>query len=394
MGSGNSIRLGNIFGIRIGVDPSWFIILFLLIWLLSDYYEDALPGASMLTSYALAAASALLFFFSIVLHELGHALVAIRNKIGIAGIDLWLFGGVAKMNRDTTSPGVEFRIAAAGPVVTLLIVALCGALGASLAGWDKFSAAMEFDPAALDSGSLAMLAYLASVNAIVFIFNMIPAFPLDGGRIARSIAWKITGNRSSATRFAATMGRGFAYFLIGIGIIAVVKPDIIGYRVDLIGGIWFVFMGFFLNQAAKSAEQQDRLTSKIEGVTVADVMDREPVAVSAQMPVSEAYDHFFLRYRYPWFPVIDGLGHYVGLIDSARIETLPEGDSQGKTIEEIMRSDNEGEFKVEQDEPLESLLGNTGIQKLGALIAVDGSGQMRGLVTIDDVRRALTGVVL
>src|SRR4051795_3323207 len=131
--SGRSIPLVRVFGIRVGVDPSWFLALFLFIWLLTGYYQDAIPRGSDTGAFGLATASALLFFLSILLHELGHAWVAIRNRIPIAGIDLWLFGGIAKMTRDTPSPGVEFRVAIAGPLVTLMIIVLCAGIG--IAGW-------------------------------------------------------------------------------------------------------------------------------------------------------------------------------------------------------------------------------------------------------------------
>src|ERR671936_2420514 len=141
--SGRSIPLGKVFGIRIGVDPSWFLALFLFIWWLTGYYQD-IPGNGNSTAFVLATASALLFFGSIVLHELGHALVAIRNRISIAGIDLWLFGGIAKMTRDSDSPGAEFRIAVAGPVVTLLIACLCAGLALLVGSADELWSAMRF----------------------------------------------------------------------------------------------------------------------------------------------------------------------------------------------------------------------------------------------------------
>ena len=147
---GRSIPLVRIFGIRIGVDPSWFLALFLFIWWLSDYYQDAMPGDDS-SAFVLATVSTLLFFLSILLHELGHAVVAIRNGIAIAGIDLWLFGGVAKMSRDTQSPGVEFRVAVAGPLVTAVIAIVCAGLGILVAGgWDDFGNAAAFDAQGTD----------------------------------------------------------------------------------------------------------------------------------------------------------------------------------------------------------------------------------------------------
>ena len=154
----------------------------------------------------LATISALLFFLSILLHEFGHAIVAIRNGIPIQGIDLWLFGGVAKLGRDSDSPGVEFRVAVAGPIVTLVIAAVCMGLGALISSPEEVLDSSRFEDST-SGATLAVLGYLASINIIVLVFNLIPGFPLDGGRIARAIAWKITGDRNRATRFAGTLGR-------------------------------------------------------------------------------------------------------------------------------------------------------------------------------------------
>jgi Zn-dependent protease len=184
---GNSIQLGRVFGIRIGVDVSWFFVLFLIIWSLSGYYQDLFPGDDT-KAFMLAVVSALLFFLSILLHELGHAVVALRNGIPILGIDLWMFGGVAKLGRDTDSPGVEFRVAVAGPLVTLVIAALCFGAGTLLSSSGTVLDGSRFETAG-QSGTVAVLGYLATVNVFVLAFNLIPGFPLDGGRIARAIAW-------------------------------------------------------------------------------------------------------------------------------------------------------------------------------------------------------------
>ena len=382
MGRGNSIRIANVFGIRIGLDPTFFLVLALIIWILSDYFRNVMPDSTTLSTYLLATASALIFFLSIVLHELGHAVVAIRNKIGISGIDLWMFGGVAKMTRDTDSPGVEFKVAIAGPIVTLLITALCVAIGILVAGWDDFLAAMRLDPDALNSGGLAMLAYLASINFIVFVFNLIPAFPLDGGRVARSIAWKILGSKGRATRFAAQMGRAFAYIMIAIGIWRFVLGDVIS-------GLWLAFLGFFLNQAARSAAHQSIVSSKIEGITVADVMDSDRVPIYSGTSVEEAERKYFSRYPYPWFPVVTGGQLYLGVLDRNQIDALSTTEMGVTTVDEIMTKDAEGQLRIDEDENLESLLGNQALGRIGALFAVDAAGQLRGIVTIDDISRAL-----
>jgi Zn-dependent protease len=178
---GGSFQLARVFGIRIGIDVSWFVILFLIIWDLSGYYEDAAPGSN---AFALAVLSALLFFLSILLHELGHALVAIRNGIPILGIDLWLFGGVAKLGREADSPGVEFKVAVAGPLVTVAIAVLCFVLGALVSGMSDAFQSAQFDES-VGGATIAVLGYLTFINVVLLGFNLIPAFPLDGGRIAR-----------------------------------------------------------------------------------------------------------------------------------------------------------------------------------------------------------------
>src|SRR6266550_4200133 len=176
---GRSIKLARIFGIRIGVDASWFVFLFLVIWLETGYYRDQFPGHAS-KAFGLAVLSAFLFFLSILLHELGHAAVALRNGIGIAGIDLWMFGGVARMRRDSTSPGVDLAIAVAGPLVTLLIAALCFAIGAGAVGVHDFIDVVRYHAVSPSAGT-AVVADVGRINAILFVFNLIPGLPLDGG---------------------------------------------------------------------------------------------------------------------------------------------------------------------------------------------------------------------
>jgi Zn-dependent protease len=386
---GRSIPLVRIFGIRIGVDPSWFLALFLFIWWLTDYYQAAL-GSNDGGAFALATISALLFFLSILLHELGHAVVAIRNGITIAGIDLWLFGGIAKMSQDTSSPGVEFRVAIAGPVVTFFIAILCAGLGILAAGGpNEYWNAIAFDTQGTAGGFVAMMAYLASINLVLLIFNLVPAFPLDGGRIARAIAWKVTGDRTRATNFAATLGQGFSYVLIGAGVAGLLGATLPGLgKVDFVGGLWFIFIGMFLGQAARSATYQNAVLSRIEGVRVADVMDAEPVAIPGDMTIRDALHEYFLRYRYDWFPVVDDHGRFVGIVDRDRAQRIPEDRQPVFTVREILRSE-EDNLRVRSDDPLETLLGRQALMRLGALMAVDDGGHLQGVVTWDHVRRAL-----
>jgi Zn-dependent protease len=377
-----AITLFNLRGIRIGVDYSWFLVLFLIIFSLSGFYRDVLGAADdALEPYLLALASALLFFGSILLHELGHAFVAIRRGIGIDGITLWMFGGVARLQRDSDSPGTEFKIAVAGPLVTLAIVVVCVLAGMALSGADEFRDAAVYDDATGASGLAAMISWLASINLLVLIFNLVPAFPLDGGRIARAIAWWRTGDRSRATRFAATLGRGFGYILIGGGAYLFIMGDIVS-------GLWLALVGFILNGAARGAVAQLAITDRIEGVSVGDVMDRQPVAIPERFSVERALDDFFLRYRYPWFPVIDGEARFIGLLDRDTAEEVPAVERSATTVADILARD-EGSLTVADDAPLETVLGNEALRRLGALMAIDREGRLSGVVTVDAVGRAL-----
>ena len=384
---GGSIPLFHVRGIRIGVDYSWFLILFLFIFWLSGFYRDILGTESGDTrAYVLAVASSLLFFASILLHELGHALVALRNGIGITGINLWMFGGLAHMDRDTETPGQEFRIAAAGPLVTLLISVALGTAGVLAAGSEAFADAMRFRGDADTSGVLAMVAWLTSINTLVLLFNLIPAYPLDGGRIARAIAWKRTGDRTRATRFAATLGRGFSYVFIGLGLFMVASGD-------PVGGIWLALIGFILGQAAGAAQVQTSVTSKIAGIKVADVMDREPVAIPEGLSIDQALDEYFLRYRWSWFPVVDAAQRFKGMLERVAIDQLPEGRRVGATVADVLHPDPQGRLHVREDEPLENLLSNETLRNLGALMAVDEGGRLSGVITLEQVTRAVRGAL-
>lgn len=382
----SAITLLRVRGIQIGVDYSWFVILFLLILWLSGFYKDVLGPGEDNTAYVLAVASALLFFASILLHELGHAFVALRKGIGISGITLWMFGGVARMERDSDSPGTEFQIAVAGPVVTALIAALCVAIGVALEGSHNFLEAMVGSTGADTSPVGAMLAYLGSINILVLAFNLIPAFPLDGGRIARAIAWRLTGDRRTATRFAATVGRGFAYLMMAGGLALVLGGDVFS-------GLWLIVIGFVLNGSARGAIMQSEFTKGIDGLHVYDVMDSEPVAIPAELPVERAIDEYFLRYGYAWFPVVDEHGTFNGVLASEQAEGVPEGERPATTIGSLLgdwQAAPEGRaLSISFDSPLEAVLPNQTLRRLGALAAVDADGRLRGMLTADAVGKAL-----
>jgi Zn-dependent protease len=380
---GGSIQLARISGIRIGVDYSWFIVLFLIIWQLTGYYQDVAPGSN---AFLLAVVSALLFFLSILLHELGHAFVAIRNGIPIEGIDLWMFGGVAKLGKDADSPGVEFRVAVAGPLVTVAIAVVCFGLSAAVSSGSDALHSAQFQEN-FTGATTAVLGYLTSINVLLLVFNLIPAFPLDGGRIARAIAWKLTGDRTRATRFAARLGRGGGYLMIGAGV------ALYAITGDFVGGIWLAFIGWFLAGAARSAEAQADFAVRIGHLRVADVMDAEPVAIHESWPLADAEQQFFLRYGWAWFPVVDSSGRLVGVVSREAVESVPAAERPARRVGSVMaRDDGSSGLRVRLDEPLENLLGQEGLGRLGAIMAVDGEGVLRGVVTVDAVRRALQGV--
>ena len=388
MFGGGSIQLARVFGIRIGVDVSWFFVLFLIIWSLSGWYGDLFPGDDT-KAFVLAVISALLFFLTILLHELGHAVAAIRNGIPILGIDLWMFGGVAKLGRDTESPGVEFRVAVAGPLVTLAIGAICFGLGSALASSDTVLHGSRFEDVNM-GGTVAVLSYLTTVNFFVLAFNLIPAFPLDGGRIARAIAWKITGDRYRATRFAAILGRAAGWGMVAFG--ALIVTGAIGW--DSFSGIWLIFIGIFLAQAARSAEAQAAFSDRIDHLRVSDVMDAEPVAIPDQLPLDRAEGEFFMRYGWPWFPVVDAGGRLVGVVSREAVESVPDTIRGGRATASVMaRDDGDSGLRAQLEDPLEALLSHEGLGRLGAVMAVDRDGVLRGIVTVDAVRRALRGAL-
>jgi len=376
------VTLFHVRGIRIGADYSWFIVLLLVIVWLSGLYRDVLgAGTSDSEPYVLAVISALLFFGSILLHELGHAFVALRKGIQISDITLWMFGGLARLKRDSDTPGTELKIALAGPLVTLLIAASCAAIGFA-AGGSEFWEAMRGERAADANGALALIAWLASINVLVLVFNLIPAFPLDGGRVVRAIAWRLSGSRNKGTRFAATVGQGFAYVFIGFGIY-------LALRGAVVDGIWLALIGLILGSSARSANVQTEITSRIEHLRVGDVMDADPIAIPEDLSVERALDEFFLRYRWPWFPVVDAADRFRGLLQRGAADAVPESRRDAARVAEFLTSDADGALHVSVDDPLEAVLGNENLRRLGGLVAVDADGRLRGVLTVDQVGRSL-----
>jgi Zn-dependent protease len=382
LGGGSPITLFHVRGIRIAVDWSWFFVLFLVIFWLTQFYGDVLgESSSSSTPFVLALISAVGFFGSIVLHELGHAIVAMRNGIGISSIQLWIFGGVARMDRESDSPGTEFKIAIAGPAVTLAIVVTLTAIALVAIGPGDFWEAVLIESGSGVSGVWAMVGWLASINLLVLIFNLLPAFPMDGGRVVRAIAWRRTGDRTAATRFAARLGRVFGYIFIGGGLLMIAD----GY---VFSGIWLALIGIVINGSARAASMQTAITGRIEGVRVYDVMDREPVAIPGELSIERALDEYFLRYRWPWFPVVGEAHRFLGLLDRDRADEVPEVSRSTALVSDLVESED-GVYQVRDDAPLDTLLGNQNLRRFGALMAVDADGRLSGVITAEQVGRAL-----
>ncbi|HXV05057.1 MAG TPA: site-2 protease family protein [Solirubrobacterales bacterium] len=380
---GGSITLFHVRGIRIAVDWSWFFVLFLVVFGMAGVYGNLMGQPSSSTGpFALALLSAVGFFGSILLHELGHALAARRNGIRISSIQLWIFGGVARMDRESDSPATELKVAIAGPLVTLAIALLLTAVGAAAAGPAAFRHALPLGSgSAPHSGLLAMVAWLASMNFLILVFNLLPAFPMDGGRVVRAIAWWRNGDRAAATRFAAGLGRVFAYLFIGLGLLLMVR----GY---VFYGVWLALIGMVINGAARGAAMQTAISGRISRLVVADVMDREPVAISDELTVEQALDEYFLRYRWPWFPVVDAAHRFLGLVVRDKADEVPETSRTTSLVADVLEFDD-GTFQVREDAPLDTLLANHSLRRFGALMAVDAEGRLSGVITAEQVGRAL-----
>ncbi|MBV8989099.1 MAG: site-2 protease family protein [Solirubrobacterales bacterium] len=376
----SSIKLVDVFGIRIGVDASWFVILFLMIFLLSGSFRQELHSSDGV-AYLTTVATVLVLFGSLIVHELGHAFAARRQGIEVRRIELFLFGGLTQMSRDAATPAEEFKIAAAGPLATFCFLLVCLAVDLAIVGPHRLTDAARLVSVQITPVLLA-LSWLLFWNVLLLIFNLVPAFPLDGGRIARALIWRVTGDKARGTRTAAKLGQGFAVLLAGVGIWLLLAYG-------SFGGLWLVAIAFLLGQSARGAIVQTALTERIEGVRVADIMDRHPVAIPASTPVGQALDEFYLRYRWSWFPVIDEEGHFVGI---ARQERLQDAHDRGEgwlTVGAVLDAGEAGTWRVAEDRPLTELISSEPLGRLGALMAVDSDGVLRGVVTIEQVRRAL-----
>jgi Zn-dependent protease len=378
MGPRTNFQLLRVAGIRVGVGISWFLVLFLFIFVTTPRFHEVLGGSST-TAYLVAVASVLSFFGSVILHELGHALVARRNGLTVAGIDLWAFGGITRTSGNVDSPGVEFRVAVAGPLVTLGVIVVSVIAALLLSDSSHFFHVAVADEGVRATPALVWLSWLATINVLVFVFNLVPAFPLDGGQIAHAALWWRTGDRNRATRVTGRAGQAFALLIGALGV--VMLADGVSY------GLFTMVLAWMLYQAAGAAVAQGAVGHRIQSITVADIMDREPVTIPAGLGLLDAQEQFFLRYRWPWFAVVDPAQHFLGVVRERRVEDEIAAGRPALPVVDVLELDLPVRIGVQA--PLESLLGSEGLGRLGAMVAVDKDGVLQGVVTLAQVRQAL-----
>jgi Zn-dependent protease len=377
----NSVRLFSVFGIRVGADLSWFVALFLLIYLLSSPFKDTLHSSEAV-AYLTTVVSVLLLFVSLIVHEFGHALVARRQGIGVDHIDLYLFGGLTRMNRDAATPGEDFKVSAAGPLATLGVILVCLAIDVALVGPHRLTHAIALDQDITITPVLLSLSWLLPMNVLLLVFNLMPAYPLDGGRIARSIIWRVTGSKRTGTIISARMGQGLSLVLAAFGIWLLLNYG-------TFAGLWAIALAFMTYQAARTAVYQSALDERVEGVRVIDIMDTHPVAIGIETGLHQALDEYFLRYGWSWFPAIDEHGRYAGIVTQERTQASIDAGEGWLTIASVVDAERTGGWRVDQDRPITDLIGSESLGLLGAVMAVDDDGVLRGVVTVQQLRRAM-----
>ncbi|MEL6837779.1 MAG: site-2 protease family protein [Pseudomonadota bacterium] len=357
----NAIRLFRLGGFDIKLDPSWFLIAALITWTLStQYFRLVLPDLTIVTHFVLAVVAMMGFFGSLLLHELAHSVVAGRFGVRIKGITLFLFGGVAELETEVPSARAEFWVALAGPAMSV-------ALGSA------FWLATGIIVTLLGTSALTVvLAYLAMVNLIIAVFNMVPAFPLDGGRVLRAYLWHRHGDVLRATRTAAQSGKIFGYFLIGFGVLVL-------FQGAVTSGAWYILIGFFVLAAARSAYQTQLMQSTFAGKTASDLMIRNPIVVSPELTLADYFDQVMLAHRISFAPVVaDGV--LIGQIDK-NVMTAIDRDNWTSTRVGDVFAGLDVAATIPPDLPIDALLkqvAETGTRKF---LVVDDH-RLMGIITL------------
>ena len=363
-----SFRLGRIAGVPVGVNWSVLVIFVLIAWALSaSLFPSSYPGHSPVAYFAAGLAAAVVFFLGLLAHEVAHAVVAKRNGIEVEGITLWLFGGVAELKGEAKDPGAELRIAGVGPLVSLIL--------------GLFFAAIAVAVAAAGGHGLLLgaLAWLAGINVLLAIFNVLPAAPLDGGRLLRAAVWKFTGDRTKASVVAARAGWVLGVVLIGLGLWRFFTGA--GF-----GGLWLALIGWFLLGAAGQEERAARMGDALRGIRVGDVMTPQPQTASGDLTVADFVDHYLFAYRHSALPLtVDG--RPVGLVTLDRVRGIAADRRASTTLAEVSCRADELVL-ARPEEQLTDLLPRLNECTDGRALVVVGD-QLVGIVSPSDISRAV-----
>ena len=325
-----SWKIARVMGIPIRVHFSWLIIFGLITWSLSTYYfPKAAPELPTVSYWINGALAALLLFASVAFHELSHSFVAARYKITIISITLFIFGGVAQMKGDPPHPKAEFRIAIAGPL-------------------SSFSLSILFFLFSINSigGTKALFFYLARINLVLGVFNLVPGFPMDGGRVLRAAIWEKTKDYYYATQKASIFGKRIALFFIFFGVFSIFS----GFP----GGLWLMILGWFLYTAAQVSYQQATIQEVLSGVKVKDIMVRDIVFISPSISIDEAVNNLFLRYGYGGFPVVDD-GKFLGIITLKEVKNIPREKWRSVKVSDVFVPHNKNWEVSPEDEVMKAL---------------------------------------
>jgi Zn-dependent protease len=363
-----SFRLGRIAGVPVGVNWSVLVIFLLIAWALSaSQFPRAYPGHSVVAYVAAGLAAAVVFFLGLLAHEVAHAVVAKRNGIEVEGITLWLFGGVSELKGEARDPGAELRIAGVGPLVSLVIGLFFGAIAVLLA---------LAGPHGLLLGALS---WLAGINVLLAVFNVLPAAPLDGGRLLRAAVWKATGDRTRASVVAARAGWVLGALLIGLGLWQFLAGS-------GVGGLWLALIGWFLIGAAGAEERQARMGSALRGIRVGEVMTPQPQTASGEMTVADFVDHYLFAYRHSALPLTED-GRPVGLVTLDRVRGIPADRREATTLAEVSCRADELVL-ANPDEQLSDLLPRLSQCADGRALVVTDQ-RLVGIVSPSDISRAV-----
>jgi Zn-dependent protease len=365
------VPIARIAGIRISADWSVLLIGALLAWgVAGGAVPGQVPGTPIWLAWIVGIIAALLLIASLIAHELGHALLARRQGIAVDGIRLWLFGGIAQMSGDWVSGKTEMLVAAIGPAITLV---LSGAFVAS--SW--LLVQISAPPLVI-----VVTEWLAAVNLALLVFNLIPAFPLDGGRMLRGFLWTRTKNRMTATIAASRAGRFFAVVVVGLGVLDL-------FFLDPIGGLWLILIGWFLDSAARGEATGEQARHALEGVVVGDVMSKNPVIVPSWITVELLVEQYVMGHQFTSFPTHSIDGRIDGLVTMRGIKQVPpQQRGNRRAIDIAIPADRVPVAR--QDEPITELLKRIGTASDGRAMVYDG-GTLVGIISPSDVARLFQG---